>query len=61
MDYLVSPPVYRCARVATCFRTLVPAAQPLLFYDQMFNADVGLAPGMSGQELAAAYLAAEAG
>jgi hypothetical protein len=53
--------VHLCAEVASWFRTLVPAAQPLLFYDQTFNADVRLRPGMSGQELAAAYLAAEAG
>jgi hypothetical protein len=49
--------VYLCAEVAAWFRTLVPAEQPLLFYDQMFNADAELRPGMTGRELAAAYLA----
>lgn len=51
--------VYLCAEVAAWFRTLVAPGQPLLFYDQMFNADVALEPGMSGREIAAAYVARE--
>src|SRR5215467_12484532 len=31
-----------CAAVALWFRSLVPASQPLLFYDDCFNVDVPL-------------------
>ena len=49
-----------CAEVAAWFRTVVPAEQPLLFYDQGYNSHVALSAGITGEAIVAAYLAGEA-
>lgn len=47
-----------CASVAAWFRELVPAAQAVTFFDQGYNADVNVRPGMTADVLAAAYITA---
>ena len=44
-----------CIAFALWFRSLVPAAQPLLFYDECFNADVPLTFETTGEDLRAAF------
>jgi hypothetical protein len=52
--------LFPCAQVAVWFRELVPAEQPLLFYDQGYNGHAELTPGMSAAALVEAYRASEA-
>ena len=44
-----------CAAFALWFRSLVPATQPLLFYDDCFNVDVPLTSETTVEELRAAF------
>ena len=44
-----------CAAFALWFRSLVPATQPLLFYDEGFNEDVPLTFETTVEELRAAF------
>jgi len=44
-----------CATFALWFRSLVPAMQPLLFYDDCFNVDVPLTPETTAADLIAAF------
>jgi hypothetical protein len=52
--------VYLCAEVAAWFRSVVPAEQPLLFWDPALNGHVELRGALAPRELAEAYLASEA-
>ena len=45
------------AEFAVWFRSLVPARQPLLFYDEGYSADVEITPDSRPEDLAAPFLA----
>jgi hypothetical protein len=45
------------AQVAIWFRSLVPAPQPLLFYDEGYNVDVALGPETKAEDVVTAFLA----
>ena len=44
-----------CAAFALWFRSIVPATEPLLFYDSCFNVDMPLTPETTVADLIAAF------